>query len=570
MTLEKTQETQAALDSAAKPWTRYYDPGVPTTIDYPQVALPTLLSRSARAHPNRAALRFLGGTTSYSRLASLVDRFAGALRDLGVRKGDRVAIMLPNCPQFVIAFYGTLRIGAIAVPTNPLYKQHEIAHQLKDSGSETLVTLDLLYATAKKALPGTPVRNTIVTGVQDFLAPYKVPFYKRRVAKAGTAVPDLKGEPIPSFADMLKHQRYTEATAASFDDVAILQYTGGTTGVSKGAVLTHRNLVSNAIQTRSWSPSVPGEVGSTLCVTPFFHVYGLTVCMNNTIYAGGTMLLIPRFTPPDMLAAVRKFRPKYFPGVPTMYMALASEPGIKPDDCASLEVCISGSAPLPREVQEAFETKTGGKVVEGYGLTEASPVVIANPLRRSKIGKIGLPFPDTEIKMVQRDSEEPVPLGEEGELLVRGPQVMREYWNRPDETAKVLTSDGWLRTGDIGSLDEEGYVAILDRAKDIIIAGGFNIYPREVEDVLFQHPAVAEAAVAGVPDDYRGETVKAFIVLKPGTTATEKEIISFTRDHLAAFKAPSFVEFRTELPKTTVGKVLRRELAASHVKPDKK
>lgn len=569
MTLEKTQEAQSSLEPAAKPWTRYYDPGTPTTIDYPQVALPTLLSRSARTHPNRAAMRFLGGTTSYGRLASLVDRFASALRDLGVRKGDRVAIMLPNCPQFVIAFYGTLRLGAIAVPTNPLYKEHEIAHQLKDSGCETLITLDLLYATAKKALYGSPVRNTIITGVQDFLAPYKTLFYRQRVAKEGAPLPDLKGEPILRFAAMLKFQRFTDPTVASFDDVAILQYTGGTTGVSKGAVLTHRNLVCNAIQTRSWSAGVPNDVSATLCVTPFFHVYGLTVGMNNTIYGGGTMLLIPRFTPSDMLAAVRKYRPKYFPGVPTMYMALANEPGIKPDDCASLDVCISGSAPLPREVQEAFETRTGGKVVEGYGLTEASPVVICNPLHRSKPGKIGLPFPDTEIKLVYRESEETVPPGEAGELLVRGPQVMQGYWNRPDETAKVLTGDGWLRTGDIGSMDEEGYVAILDRVKDIIIASGFNIYPREVEDVLFQHPAVAEAAVAGVPDDYRGETVKAFIVLKPGAAATEKEIISFTRDHLAAFKAPSFVEFRTDLPKTTVGKVLRRELAASHVKPSK-
>ena len=555
-------EIHEEAPAGERPWLTFYDAGVPHSIDYPQVPLTELLARAAAQHPKRAATRFYGATLSYARLAELVDRFAGALSDLGVKKGDRVAIMLPNLPQFIIAFYATLRLGAVAVPTNPLYKEHELAYQLSDAGAETLIVLDRFYATARRAVPSTPVRNVICTGIQDFLPPAKAMIYPLKSRHDGAPLPRLKGARVLRLRALLRHEPWSAPTPATPDDLAVLQYTGGTTGVSKGAMLTHRNLMANALQTWHWraTPSM-GDAESTLCVTPFFHVYGLTVGMNCSIYGGITMLLLPRFVVADTLDTIRKYKPTRFPGVPTMYIALANHPGIKPSDCASLAVCISGSAPLPAEVREAFLKVTGGRVVEGYGLTEASPVTHSTPLGRPKDGAIGVPVSDTESAIVDRETGELLPPGQAGEIIVRGPQVMRGYWNRPDETALVL-KDGWLHTGDIGMMDEEGYFSILDRAKDMIIAGGFNIYPREVEDVLFTHPAVQEAAVCGVPDSYRGETVLAVVVLKPGAQATEEEIISYCRARLATFKAPRLVEFRDALPKTTVGKVLRRQLAA--------
>jgi long-chain acyl-CoA synthetase len=373
-------------------------------------------------------------------------------------------------------------------------------------------------------------------------------------------LPRLRGARVLRLCDLLRHAPRTEPTPATPDDLAVLQYTGGTTGVSKGAMLTHRNLVANAVQVWHWHPiHNPQGKAAALCVTPFFHVYGLTVGMNCSIYGGMTMLLLPRFIVGDVVRVIRKYRPVTFPGVPTMYLALATYPGIKPTDCAGLEACISGSAPLPAEVQDSFERATGGRVVEGYGLTEASPVTHTNPLGRPRLGTIGVPYPDTEAAIVDEAGRRLGP-GEAGELVVRGPQVMQGYWHRPEETAQVL-KDGWLHTGDIGTMNEEGYFAILDRAKDVIIASGFNVYPREVEEVLFTHPAVREAAVHGVPDPYRGETVKAVIVLKDGAHATEEEIIAYCRARLATFKAPHLVEFREALPKSAVGKVLRRELA---------
>ncbi len=545
-----------------RPWLAHYDADVPHHIEYPDITLPEMLAQSAAAYPRRVATRFYDAALTYGHLSALVDRFAGALHELGVRQGDRVAVMLPNVPQFPIAFYAILRLGAIAVPTNPLYKQHELTYQLNDAGARTLIVLDRLYATARRALPATEVRNVICTGVQDFLPRAKAMLYPLKSRHDGTPLPRLKGAGVLQMRQLLHHAPWREPTPATPDDIAVLQYTGGTTGTSKGAMLTHRNLVVNAVQVWHWKPVAPDAADATLCVTPFFHVYGLTVGMNSSIYGGLPMLLLPRFIPADVLTVIRKYRPTRFPGVPTMYLALANYPGITPDDCASLRICISGSAPLPREVQESFKRAAGGEVVEGYGLTEASPVTHSNPLGRYKSGTVGVPYPDTEAAIVDRATGERLPPGQAGELIVRGPQVMRGYWNRPEETAQVL-KDGWLFTGDIATMDTDGYFTILDRAKDLIIAGGFNIYPREVEEVLFTHPAVAEAAVCGVPDAYRGETVKAFIVLKDGAQAGEEEIITYCRERLATFKAPRQIEFRDSLPKTAVGKVLRRELAAS-------
>ena len=556
-------ETAHEAPPLARPWLAHYDEGVPHTIDYPRVALPELLARTAAANPAGIATRFYGATLTYARLSELADRCASALHDLGVKQGDRVAIMLPNCPQFIIAFYAVLRLGAVAVPTNPLYKEHELAFQLADAGAETLIVLDRLYATARRALPNTPVRTVISTGVQDFLPRHLAAIYPIKTRRDGTPLPRLKGARVQQLRQLLRHEPWSEPAPAGPDDLAILQYTGGTTGVSKGAMLTHGNLVANAIQVWNWWPSAHNNPDdSTLCVTPFFHVYGLTVGMNASIYGGITMILLPRFVVADAVKAIRKYRPKRFPGVPTMYLALANHPGIKPSDCACFGACISGSAPLPLNVQQAFEHAAGGHVVEGYGLTEASPVTHSNPIGRARIGTIGVAYPDTDVAIVDRETGEHLPQGGVGELWVRGPQVMRGYWNRPEETAHAL-KDGWLRSGDIATMDEEGYFSILDRVKDVIIAGGFNIYPREVEEVLYTHPAVLEAAVRGVPDAYRGETVKAFVVLKEGAHASEEELIGYCRARLASFKAPRMVEFRDALPKSAVGKILRRELAAA-------
>ncbi|HWE62658.1 MAG TPA: long-chain fatty acid--CoA ligase [Chloroflexota bacterium] len=555
------QPAAAGAPVEDRPWLAYYDPGVPHSIEYPWVAVPELLAHAAAAHARRPATWFFGATISYRRLADLVDRFAGALYDCGVRQGDRVAIMLPNCPQFVIAFYATLRLGAVAVPTNPLYKTREVALQLADAGAETVIVLDLLYETVKHALPETSVRTTIVTGLQDFMPWWVARLYPLKLRRGGKRLPALQGEPVRQFRALLDHAPWSAPAPATPDSLAVLQYTGGTTGVPKGAMLTHRNLVANAVQAWHWQPAAikrPGE-GSNLCVTPFFHVYGLSAGMNTSIFGGVCMLLLPRFVASDVVAVIRKHRPSRFPGVPTMYLALAEHPGIKPADCSSLQMCISGSAPLQGSIQEAFREKAGGHVVEGYGLTEAAPVVLCNPLRRPRTGAAGVPFPDTHVAIVDRDTGKRLPPGMAGELMVRGPQVMRGYWHRPDETAAIFF-DGWLRTGDIAAMDHEGYVTILDRAKDIIIASGFNIYPREVEEMLCTHPAVQEAAVVGVPDTYRGETVKAFLVLKSGAQATEREIIDYVRTRIAVFKAPTAVEFRTALPRTTIGKVMRRAL----------
>lgn len=543
------------------PWYDHYDPGVPTHLTYPETLLPDLLAQTAQRFPKRVATRFFQATLSYARLNELVDRCATGLRSLGVQQGDRVALVLPNCPQFVITFYAVLRLGAIVVPTNPLYKEHELAHQLSDAGAETLIVLDRLYATSRRALPKTPVRRVITTGVQDFLPRHLAVLYPLKSRHDGTPLPRLKGARVLPLTTLLREPALTEPTPGSVDDVAILQYTGGTTGIAKGAMLTHRNLVANAMQSAAWYGRASDDEDSALCVTPFFHVYGLSVGMNASIYKGMTLLLLPRFVVADVVKAIRRYQPTAFPGVPTMYLALAEFPGITPQDCRSLRTCISGSAPLPAEVQQTFESATGGRVVEGYGLSEASPVTHCNPIQNRRSGTIGLPFPDTEARIVDRESGLPLPPGQPGELAIRGPQVMKGYWNRPDETALVLR-DGWLYTGDIALMENDGYFRILDRAKDIIIAGGFNIYPREVEEVLFTHPAILEVAVRGVPDPYRGETVKAFVVLREGQSATTEEIIAYCRARLASFKAPHHVEFLSSLPRSSVGKVLRRELTS--------
>jgi long-chain acyl-CoA synthetase len=546
-----------------RPWTRHYDPDVPAHIDYPDISLPQLLERTVARYPDRTATIFHGKKLTYHEIQRRVDAFAAALQHLGVRRGERVAIMLPNLPQYVIAFYGALRSGAIAVPTNPLYTRKELEHQLADAGAVAIVTLDQLFDRVQAALPATRIRTVIVTGVEDALPAHLRGPYLIKQRREGTR--RIRPGGIVYRLSALLDTPPTQPTQIDPDDLAVLMYTGGTTGLSKGAMLTHRNLLVNTMQGFHWQGAIESREVAILCATPFFHVYGMTIGMNLAITTGGAMLLVPRWNPGEVAKIARRYRPELFPGVPTMYLALANLKGVSAKDFGSLRACISGAAPLPPEVQRRFEAISQARVVEGYGLTEASPVTHCNPVRGdARPGTVGVPFPDTDAMITDPETWEPLPPGAIGEMTVRGLQVMKGYWNRPEETLAVLR-DGWLHTGDMATVDEDGYFRIVDRKKDLIIAGGYNVYPREVEDVLYSHPKIREAAVIGAPSEYRGETVKAVVVLNEGMQASADEIIAFCRNELAAYKVPKIVEFRDDLPKTLIGKVLRRELREAEV-----
>jgi long-chain acyl-CoA synthetase len=553
----------------ARPWLASYPDDVPADYDFPAVPMTRFLDDAAAAFPTRTALAFLGSTMTYRELRGAVDRFASALAGLGVGKGDRVALVLPNCPQNVIAFYATLRLGAVVVEHNPLYTAHEMGHQLADCGAKVAVVLDRVYETVAEVRGGTALEHVLVTSIVDYLPRAKqlllklpVPAIRRRRAEIAADVP--RGAPVLDFRTVLAGAPGAAEQVAidPSSDLALLQYTGGTTGLSKGAMLTHANLVANAYQGRLWLADARAGQETTLAVLPLFHAYGLTLCMSISILLGATLVLLPKFDLDLVLEAVDEWRPTVFPGVPPIYKAIIDSPEAAKHDLRSIRACVSGAMKLPLEIQEQFERITGGKLVEGYGMTETSPITHANPLNgRGKIGTIGLPIPATRCRIVDRDDPTVVvPQGEPGELVIAGPQVMRGYWNRPDETAAAFTADGYLRTGDIAVMDDEGFFSIVDRKKEMIIAGGFNIFPSEVEEVIFRHPAVADAAVAGIPDPYRGETVKAYIVRKPGAELTEEQLVSFCREHLTAYKVPKLVEFRDDLPRTMVGKVLRRKL----------
>ncbi|WP_062305382.1 long-chain-fatty-acid--CoA ligase [Alicyclobacillus sendaiensis] len=544
-----------------RPWLKHYPPEVPSTYDYPRENLASFLLHSAEAYPDRPALWFFGYQMTYRELLNACCRFANAMRAIPLNKGDRLAIMLPNCPQAVIAYYGALLAGLTVVQHNPMYTPRELKHQLEDCGAKVLVTLDELWPRVEAVEGELPVEYYVVTSIRDYLPPVKSLLYPLQKSRQG-------GIPKVPYGTRIVAWKHCLASASAelpqvevdpMEDVALIQYTGGTTGVPKGAMLTHYNLVANAIQSSLWTYKLQRGKERYLAVLPFFHVFGMTVLMNQSMYTGGMLILVPRFQAEQVLKLIHDFKPTVFPGTPTMYIALMNHPDRPRYDLSSVEVCVSGAAPLPHEVQVQWEKLTGGKLVEGYGLTEASPITHANNFwAERKPGSIGLPFPDTDAQVVDPDGN-PLPVGEIGELAVRGPQVMKGYWNRPDETASVLRN-GWLFTGDLAKMDEDGYFYIVDRKKDIIIAGGYNIYPREVEEVLYEHPAVAEAAVVGVEDPYRGQTVKAFIQLKPGMHVTEQELDEWCRANLAAYKVPRAYEFRDSLPKSAVGKILRRAL----------
>ena len=550
-----------------RPWLRHYDEGVPATMAVPDVTLPELLDRTAARAPGKVALRFFLDprmpvpALTWAQLRERSLRFATALFQLGVRKGDRVAIMLPNCPEFVVAFYGALRIGAIPVNTNPMYVAREMREQLGDSGCETLVLLDQFFPRLREIHAATRVRRAIVVDLTEGL-----PWPARSLARLAQS---RRGEraKVPAetdvsfFHELLRSYPPTPPGASLLPtDVALLQYTGGTTGTPKGAMLTHRNLVANGLQARSWFPRLREEHEVILGAVPLFHAYGLLSVLFLGVAGVAEIVLLPRPRPDAVLEALHRFRPTLFPGVPTLYAGIVDHPRVGEYDLHTGTQCLSGAASLPARLVERFEALTGGRLVEGYGLTETSPLTHGNPIHgERRVGSIGVPVPGTDARIVDLATGEPLPPGQEGELEVRGPQVMLGYWNRPAETAEMM-HDGWLRTGDISRMDSDGYFYVVDRRKDMIDASGFKVFPREVEEVLLMHPAVREAVVAGVPDAYRGETVKAFIVLRPGATASGEEIVEFSRLHLAAFKVPRKVEFRTELPKSMVGKYLRRVL----------
>jgi long-chain acyl-CoA synthetase len=558
----------------ARPWHRWYDPGVPTSLDYPSITLTDLLTRTASRYPDKKALVFFNHAITFGELDTLTDRLAAALQELGVGKGDRVSIFLPNCPQTVISYQAIWRAGAVAVPANPLYTAAEFGHQAADAGSRVAFCLTLNYPRVREARPQTALEHVIVTGIKEYFPPVlRALFTVAKERKEGHRV-DISGEPNTYWFQEVIASAPEEPRPVTTEpgDLACLMYTGGTTGVPKGAMLTHRNLVCNSRQGQAWSTGLVEGGEIMLTALPLTHSYAMTVCMTHSIDRGYTEVIVP--DPRDikgLLKVIDRQRPTLVPGVPALYAALANHPAVAKGkyDLTSIKQCMSGAAGLPPEVQRRFQEVTGGRLVEGYGLSETSPVTHANPLAtQDRIGTIGIPFPDTDARIVDEETEtRVVGPGERGVLCISGPQVMMGYWHNPEETAAALRTDPdgtvWLHTGDVAIMDEDGFFHIVDRKKDLILAGGgLNVYPREIEDVLYEHPAVAEAGVIGVPVGSPDQRVKAFVVLKEGASATAEELQEFCRGRLARFKVPKFIEFRDSLPRTFVGKVLRRELAA--------
>ncbi|HEX7735596.1 MAG TPA: long-chain fatty acid--CoA ligase [Ktedonobacteraceae bacterium] len=561
---------------ATRPWVKYYEAGVPAQLEIPDHPLTWLLEQTASRYPEHTALIYYGHKVSYATLLTLAKRFALALQRLGIQKGERVAIALPNIPQYPIAFYGTLLAGAVAVPTNPLYTERETQHQLADSGARALVVLDMYYPIARAVREQTELKQIIITKVSDFLPPalrllFPLSQRKAKLPEPRLTPQELRDDPMLSdMAELLK-PRSTRGGVEVFrlpepprgGDLAVLQYTGGTTGLAKGAMLTHRNLLANALQTRHWTPRARDGQEIGLCVAPFFHSYGLTVGMNLSIYAAATMVLLPKFSAREVVKTIGRYRPTMFPGIPTMYVAIMREAKGKAELLNSVKYCISGAAPLPAKVQEDFERLSGGKVVEGYGMSEAAPVTHCNPLNENCVnGSVGLPLSNIDAMIMDGETGKQLPPGEIGEIMVKGPNVMPGYWQREKETEAIF-HDGWMHTGDLGYMDEKGYFFIADRSKDLIVASGFNVYPREVEEVLYSHEAVQEAAVVGVPDTYRGENVTAVIVLKTGYTPSDEvraSILALCKRELTGYKVPRVLEFRDTLPKSLIGKILRREV----------
>ncbi|MFH1581864.1 MAG: long-chain fatty acid--CoA ligase [Pseudomonadota bacterium] len=546
-----------------KPWLAHYGNEVPEKLEYKETHIVEFLERSAERFPDKTALNFQGYKVSYREMTDMINRFVACLNDFGIKKGDRVAILLPNLIPCVVSYYAILKIGAIAVMNNPLYTDRELYHQFNDSGSKILITLDLLANRMIDLRPKTNIKQIIYTSIGDYL-PFPKNLLFKLVAKKKKLAADVKSaDNLYKWKDVLaKYSSKPHPVDISFDDVAMYEYTGGTTGVSKGVMLTHANLSKQIQQISAWFPTFKKGNEVMLGCLPFFHAFGLSPCMNWSICMGWEIILVPKPQPKPLIEAINKYKPTIVAFVPTMIIGMLNHPDIVKADITSIRGCFSGSSPLPIEVIKNFEQKTGAVIVEGFGLTEASPVTHVNPFvdGKRKVGSIGLPISDTQCRIVDLvEGKTDVPVGEIGELLIKGPQVMKCYWNMPEETEKTLV-DGWLYTGDIAKMDEEGYFFVVDRKKDMIISGGLNVYPRNVEEVFYEHPKVQEACAIGIPHPTRGEAIKIFVVLKEGETATQEELLEFCTNKMAKFKFPTEIEFRKELPKTNVGKILKKIL----------
>lgn len=548
-----------------RPWLKYYDEGVPETIDYPPVTLFYFLEESARKYPDNPCTIFKGAVITYKEMNDLSDRLAAGLAELGIKKGDRIGLFMPNTPQFVMAYFAILKLGGVVVATNPLYSPREIEHQVNDAGVEVMLVMSNFYNLIKQVQPNTKIRTVVVTNLKEALPTVLAfLFTLTKEKKGGFRVQPAEGDYL--MQDLIGRYKPENRPKVEVgpDDTALFQYSGGTTGVAKAAVALHRNLVANSLQIRHWMPNAVEGKETFLMAIPLFHVYGMVAGMCFAMRIAASMVMIPNPRDlGDVLESIQKYKATIFPGVPTMYNAINNHPDVKAGkyNLSTIKACISGSAPLLRETKEKFEALTGGKLVEGFGMSEAPTASHCNPLfGENPVGSIGLPLPDMDCRIISLDDEvSEMPVGEIGELVLRGPNVMKGYHNMPTETANSLR-DGWLYSGDIARMDERGYFYIVDRKKELIKPGGYQVWPREVEEVIAANPKVLEVGVAGVPDPYRGETVKAWVVLKPGQEATEDEIKAWCADKLAKFKIPTQVEFRPELPKTTVGKILRREL----------
>ncbi len=552
-------------------WHEFYENGVPAALAFDDVTLPGMLDQSASRFGGRPALTFQNGTLTYSEFKEEVDRLATALAQLGVTRGDRVAIQMPNLPQTIIAIFATLRLGAITVLTNPLYTPREIASQWQDAGVTVAILMDFIYEGRVKAVRDQlPVQHYIIASIPEYL---RFPLNLLAPLKLRKATPPMVAK-VAGSNTVHHFRKLIRATPPSpppvdldMDDVAMLQFTGGTTGASKGAMLTHRNLSYNTQQIRIWARDTQEGEETWLGCLPYFHIYGITVSMLNPILVGAHIVVVPNPRDiPAMIKNIVKHRVTFMPAVPAMYNAINQYPGVDQLDLSSIKICNSGSAPLPVDVLRRFEELTGAKITEGYGLTETSPVTHSNPpLGVRKEGSIGIPLPDTDARIVDvEDGTMEMPVGEPGELLLSGPQVMKGYWNRPEATDEMI-KDGWLYTGDLATVDEDGFFKIVGRKKDMILCSGYNVYPDEIDRVLMAHPDVLEAATIGIPDEKRGETVKSFVVRHPGKAATADDLTGYCRENLAAYKVPRSIEFRESLPRSTVLQILRRELRAEEL-----
>lgn len=554
------------------PWLKSYDPRIQWDMPITTTSLYSMLAHTVKKHGDKPAINFLGKRTTWREIGSLVDRFAQGLSSKGIGHGDRIGLFLPNCPHYLIAYYALVKIGAVVVNFNPLYAERELAHQMKDSGIKMMVTVDLKMLTDKmvKLMDQGSLEQLVLCKFTDALPWPKNILFKLFKGRDIAAV--KPSDKILWFHDMVKNDGLSqEANIDPQNDIAVLQYTGGTTGTPKGAMLTHANLYANVIQSYVNFPGAQ-EQERMLAVLPFFHVFAMTVSMNIAVHAGMEIITIPRFDLDQTLHLIHTLRPHYMPAVPAIFNGMNNHPKIGSFDLSSLKFCISGGAPLPVSVKQSFEEKTGAVVVEGYGLSESSPVATVNPpFGKNIAGSIGLPLPQTIVEIINPDDKTtPMPLGQRGEICLRGPQIMMGYWNKKAETDNVLSvmPDGTRRlyTGDIGIMDDAGYTYIVDRIKDMIITNGYNVYPRNVEEAIYLHPAVEECIVAGLPDEQRGEIVKAWIKCKNGTQVTESELRDFLSDKISKYEMPKFVEFRsTPLPKTMIGKLSRKDILAQEM-----